>query len=209
MKDWLISKKLRALSSAVGTASRRAANRSDLQRWSDAANLSAEWDARTIAIAKLIPDHSKVLEFGAGRLVLPKHLQPNCSYTPSDICDRGPGTLICDLNNRPLPPIPFHDVVVFSGVLEYVHNVPEMIDHISSSCRLIIASYVTASQKQLSEQLRRRGAGWVNDYTGEEFVEVFGHAGFRMIREAHFSGSQNIYCFQRIEVTLTNKPQGA
>lgn len=64
-------------------------NISDLTRWENIENLHEEWDSRTIMIARLIPPNSRVLEFGAARLVLRDHLPINCSYQPSDIVDRG------------------------------------------------------------------------------------------------------------------------
>jgi hypothetical protein len=198
MKISAVTKKLRAAATALATAARRKADRSDLRRWSAITSLSPEWDARTIAIAKLIPEHSSVLEFGAGRLVLPKYLSPGCSYTPSDICDRGPGTVICDLNQRPLPVFARHDVAVFSGVLEYVNDVHEVIANVGRSCRMVISSYVTApTGRGLLMRIKRRRAGWVNDFTSKQFVAVFGRAGFRLVEERHFSGFQWLYCFKR------------
>ena len=76
-------------------------------------------------IAKLIPAGSNVIEFGAGRRQLEKFLPAGCTYTPSDLVDRGPGTIVCDLNRPPLPDLRHLrlKVAVFGGVLEYVADV--------------------------------------------------------------------------------------
>ena len=49
---------------------------------------------------------------------------------PSDMVDRGPGTIICDLNIRPLPDLGSgtYDVAVLLGVLEYLRDVPSFLD---------------------------------------------------------------------------------
>jgi hypothetical protein len=198
MKRFALARKIGAAGAALATAARRKVHRSDLGRWSAVSALSPEWDARTIAIAKLVPERSSVLEFGAGRLMLPKYLPPSCSYTPSDICDRGLGTVVCDLNQRPLPVFASHDVAVFSGVLEYINDVPEVVAHIGKSCRMVVSSYVTApNQCGLFKRAKRRRAGWVNDFTSEQFIAVFERAGFSLAEERHFSGFQRLFRFER------------
>jgi hypothetical protein len=74
---------------------------SDRERWKDLHNHDVDWDARTRAIAALVPPGSHVIEFGAGRRHFQRWLPGDCSYTPTDIVDRGSGTLLCDLNRRP------------------------------------------------------------------------------------------------------------
>src|SRR5438105_15076772 len=76
---------------------------SDYGRWSNPENLERRWDLRTRQLAQLIPKDSTVVEFGAGRRQLELYLDPSCAYVPSDLTDRGPGTIVCDLNRRPLP----------------------------------------------------------------------------------------------------------
>src|ERR1700756_2675299 len=75
---------------------------SDHERWKDLRNHDIDWDKRTRAIADLIPPGSHVIDFGAGRRQLEHWLPAGCSYTPSDIVERGSDTLLCDLNRRPL-----------------------------------------------------------------------------------------------------------
>jgi hypothetical protein len=189
--------KVNAIRAIVWTVLRKLTGGSDLARWSDETSMWQGWDARTIEIARLVPGGSSVLEFGAGRLVLPRHLSSGCVYTPSDICDRGAGTLVCDLNKRPLPKFPNHDVVVFSGVLEYVNDVPGLLAHLAQSCHSVVASYVTARRPLLRGWFWRRRLGWVNDYTSDALVAVFRFAGFQLAEQCHFDGRQYIYVFRR------------
>jgi len=103
---------------------------SDRNRWRDLDNHDIAWDKRTRNIAALIAPDSNVIEFGAGRRQLPRWLPPRCGYIASDIVARGEQTLVCDLNKRPLPSLPHQtsvQVAVFSGVLEYVADLPGVI----------------------------------------------------------------------------------
>ena len=125
-------------------------------------------------------------------MVLKDFLPRGCAYTPSDLVDRGPGTLVCNLNSRMLPPIPRHDVAVFGGVLEYVHDVPRLISHLSNSVEIIVTSYAVTD----SNPENRRGNGWVNDLSSSDILALFEAAGFRLDREDHW-GSQSVYRFRR------------
>lgn len=149
---------------------------SDYKRWRNVKNLSSKWESRTLQIAKLIPPEVSVIEFGAGRMTLKQNLPPGCSYTPSDIVDRGGGTFVCDLNGNTLPDFPPHAMAVFSGVLEYVHDVPHLIAHLSANIPTIIASYAIAD----TNPRNRRANGWVNDYTAEQFVAIFMKRGYHL-----------------------------
>src|SRR6201993_4161076 len=104
--------------------------RTDRRRWADPRNLYASWESRNEQLAALVPNNSRVIEFGAGKRILERYLDPSCTYTPSDMIDRGPGTIVCDLNERPLPDLgaDTYDIAVFIGVLEYLRDVPAVLD---------------------------------------------------------------------------------
>jgi hypothetical protein len=167
--------RLAGLRNGVGASVRRAAGKSDYARWSGKKALSVDWDTRTKQIADLVKPGSKVLEFGAGRMVLRGFLPEGCSYTPSDLVDRGPGTIVLDLNGAALPSFERHDVAVFSGVLEYVNDVPRLVSHLSRFVGTVVASY---GSTELNGP-ERRVQGWVNDYSTAQFIDIFKAAGFR------------------------------
>lgn len=154
------------------TSIRKLIKKSDYKRWSDSGSLKSSWDSRTAQIALLVPPHSNVIEFGAGRMVLKGFLPTGCIYVPSDLVDRGPGTIICDLNGDMLPSFGSYDVAVFSGVLEYINDLPRLISHLS--VKTVISSYAVYEVHPNN----RRTQGWVNDFTTEEFIEVFERCGF-------------------------------
>jgi hypothetical protein len=185
-------KKFSASMRGMGTLFRKSLGGSDYKRWSTSANLSPSWDARTKRIANLIEAGTSVIEFGAGRLVLKAHLPEKCSYTPSDLVDRGEGTIICDLNSDTLPGFPPHDVAVFSGVLEYVNDVPRLILSLSGQVKIILTSYAVSDKKRKN----RRVQGWVNDYSTEEVIEIFKNVGFQCEHSESWQ-SQMIFKFVR------------
>ena len=170
-----VIKGFRSLIKGFHTSLRKARKGSDYERWGTGNNLSQRWDSRTEQIAKLIRAETSVIEFGAGRLVLKEYLPKSCTYTPSDLVDRGNGTIVCDLNSEVLPQFQSYDYGVFSGVLEYVNDVPRLLSHLSKYLDVIVASYAVTDLNKTN----RRANGWVNDYNSKQFVEVFEDAGFQ------------------------------
>jgi len=172
-----IGTRLRALRcSVLGTT--------DAWRWVDAAAYD-NWDERTRLIAGLIPPGSGVIEFGAGRRQLEQYLDPSCSYVPSDLVSRGEGTIVLDLNSRPLPNLGRRfDVSVLAGVLEYIQRLPSFAIWLASISDTVIASYTPARSRprslgRLRERYARAGAGWVNSYSEQELLEIFANAGLQ------------------------------
>jgi hypothetical protein len=158
-------------------------NQTDFRRWSDINKLSCGWESRNPVIASMIEPNSKILEFGAGTMTLPKYLPENCTYIPSDIFERVPGILVCDLNAGDIPLLPKVDVVAFSGVLEYINDVQRIINHLQGICNTIVASYAICTMKKPEEIKLRRSAGWINDYTEEEFLKIFRNSGFVCVKK--------------------------
>jgi glycosyltransferase involved in cell wall biosynthesis len=127
-------------------------------------------------------------------MTLKDRLPEACTYIPSDLVDRGPGTIVCDLNARELPAFPPHDVAVFSGVLEYVNEIDRLVNQISKSASVVIASYCV--RERVPDRVTRRASGWVNDHTSVELEGIFRRSGFRCDRVEDWR-SQVIYRFVR------------
>lgn len=167
---------LKSIGKALKTSWRKRLGSSDIARWGKSESLSSAWDARTEKLAAMIPQGASVLEFGAGRMALRRYLPSSTAYTPSDLVDRGAGTLVCDLNAKELPPLPPHDVAVFSGVLEYVHDAPRLVAHLAPCVRAIVASYAVTEGEPSA--ITRRNRGWTNDYSADQFEAIFASCGF-------------------------------
>jgi hypothetical protein len=183
----------------------RLLNRSDYARWSDGNNLERWWETRTASLARLVPPRSRVIEFGAGTCRLPNYLESGCTYFASDLVPRIAGTIVCDLNRKPLPDLRHLnlDVAFFAGVLEYIVDLPALAEWLSTQVGTCVTSYDGVdsprwSADRLVERSRRKNFGYMNDYSPEEFVAVFEGAGFRRVRTERWE-SQELYLFVREE----------
>jgi hypothetical protein len=197
---WRVLEELRVLRNAISSRIGRA----DYKRWSSPEGLEAWWDERTTLLARLVPDGSRVIEFGAGRRSLEKLLPANCVYVPSDLTDRGPGTLVCDLNRRPFPDLrPIAPTVaVFSGVLEYVRDVRGLIDWLLASgvqtFVLSFDSFPTGLGRVggIKERRRRLYYGYMNNLTESDLKAIFETIGAQCVDEQLWT-TQRLYRFIR------------
>ena len=178
-------------------------HQSDYRRWRNPENLELWWVERTEMIARLIPKNSRVIEFGAGLRQLEKFLDSSCSYIPSDLTDRGPGTIICDLNRRPLPDLRelVATVAVFGGVLEYILDLDSLVQWLSSQFSFCVASYTYVNPtptgtRRIRERLKRLHFGFMNNYTESEFVSVFEKYGFACVKRDIWT-TQRLFVFER------------
>lgn len=178
--------------------------RTDYKRWTSPEGLEEWWDGRTKQIASLVPLGTRVIEFGAGRRQLEKYLSAGCTYTPSDLVDRGWGTIVCDLNHRPLPDLSHvaPEVAVFGGVLEYVRDVPGLLQWLTESgVKTCITSFDPSPVGlgiigRYRESARRTYYGYMNNLTEEQLERSFAEAGFARIRRQTWT-TQSILQFQR------------
>jgi hypothetical protein len=188
----------------VRNAARRALARADYDRWQSPGGLEEWWDERTRMLATLVPHASRVIEFGAGRRQLERYLPPGCVYVPSDLTDRGPGTIVCDLNKRPLPDLQSFSptVAVFSGVLEYIKDVDSLVRWLAASgIRTFVLSFDSMPTDlgpwQRGKELRRRvGTGYMNSLTERELVAIFADHAMRCVERRQWT-TQGIYRFER------------
>lgn len=173
----------------VKTAAMKLFRQSDYNRWEDPGSCLAWWATRTERIAKLVPEGSRVLEFGAGNRQLEYLLSASCTYVPSDLIDRGPGTVICDLNKKPLPDLRglTADVAVFAGVLEYIDDLPFLIEWLSSQVVFCVLSYECLSSnphslRRIGEILHRASHGYMSYFTEKQLIALFEGNGFACTR---------------------------
>ncbi len=184
---------------ALVTEHRRRAGRSDFAGCEGTRDLQLASDERSIRLARMILPRSTVLEFGLGMGKLGAHLPPSCEYREYDLVSRSSGTLVVDLNSRPLPSIEQVDFAVLGGVLEYVIDVPSLVSHLHNVCDRIVASYVPAKSGRLWDSVKRRGKGWVNDYTTDELCATFLRSGFLIVQTEEWQG-QTLFSFKKQHV---------
>ena len=180
--------RLRAMKRTLRNALMWVVVRSDYRRWASVENLEEWWSARTEMIAQFVPPDSRVVEFGAGRRYL-EQLLPDCTYTALDLVDRGPGTIVCDLNRRPLPDLRDRafTVAVFAGVLEYVRDVPSLVAWLGSIgiVTAIVSFDPVPARLSLTgwvkEELRRLYFGYMNNLTEEQLIRCFAAANMQCV----------------------------
>lgn len=166
---------------------------SDYNRWKEQESLVANWEPRTALMAQYINENSTVLEFGAGKMFLKKYLPEGCTYRPSDIVDRGENTLVWDLNAKVLPKLKDkYDVMIFSGVLEYIFDIENVVNHLKGSTKDIVTSYATIEMNPED----RNSHGWVNSLTEEQFVNIFTKNGFELLKTNEWK-TQRIFLFRK------------
>jgi hypothetical protein len=105
--------------------------------------------------------------------------------------DRGPGTVLCDLNGPTLPDFGSHDVAVFGGVLEYVEDPGRLLALLSQSVSTVLASYAVAEGARALSEVREKN-GWVNAYTRQDLFHLLEAAGFGCVRFVGKWGTQPI-----------------
>ena len=185
----------RAVLHAIPTIVLARFGRTSRGKWANETSLSSGWIGRTVLLASFIPDASSVLELGAGRRTLERYLPPACSYVASDLVDRGPGTIVCDLNSRPLVHFPPSTAVVFGGVLEYLIDPRTVLEHVAASADMVILSYAT--KDVFTSVVGRRSNGWVNDFSERQLEELFNDLGFTARAKTRWEG-QLVCRFDRI-----------
>lgn len=198
---WRLGQALCFEAKVVRNLAHRLLNQSDYPRWTNLVNYEAWWDSRSEKIARLIPPTSRVIEFGAGRRQLEKFLDPTCTYIPSDLVERGPGTFVCDLNRRPLPGLSHLnvDTAVFSGVLEYIQDLESLVEWLARHVSLCVVSYACVLPRKVTVQrfrdrLYRFYHGYMNSYEEEELVDLFRRSGFNCIARDPWT-SQRVFLF--------------
>ena len=171
---------------------------SETERWSNPSNHQQSWAARGLALAKLVKPGEKVFEFGAGRSAVRAALPVGCAYTGSDLAPLAKETLFYDLNAASLEPIDGHDVALFSGVIEYLHDIEKISLFLGASFRAVLCSYAAYSGSS-AEFEHRRYSGWFSDFTEQKFVSLFQAAGFSLSQRDTWE-SQLLFRFDKREL---------
>jgi hypothetical protein len=163
--------------SYVSSRKKLASMGTQLERWSDITNFDAAWDERTAMMAALVLPNTSILEFGSGREQLEKFLPAGCSYQPADIIARSPRTLVCDLNRDwPELPQPHYDYIIFSGVIEYIYDLPRLFAFTRKHATRAVISY--AATDQLDCVATRMQNGWVHHHSLAALEGMLKEAGF-------------------------------
>lgn len=148
----------------------------DVERWSSASSFDSSWDSRTHQIARFIHSGDRIAEFGAGMQALRDALPPGCIYQPFDLVARTRDTRVSDLNQGFPEDVDRYNVAVFSGVLEYLHDLRATFHWLGANFEKVIFSYAVADR--VASPLLRNQHGWVNNLYCSELIHLARAQGF-------------------------------
>ncbi len=151
--------------------------RTDIERWSNPANLLPSWNTRARMAADFIPSGATVLDIGCGAMALERFLPPGCSYLPCDVVKRDERTTVCDLNAGQFPSAQNATHVSMLGVLEYIHDWRNLLGQLRALGLPLIFSYCATD---FTAHLQRSELGWINHLSLEDLCAGVSEAGFQI-----------------------------
>lgn len=145
--------------------------KTDIDRWQEISQQEqASWGGRNSTIAGFIPDGKSVLDIGAGNMNLQKVLPENCTYQPMDCIPTLDTTIVHDFNSNAQPPELKFDVVVCSGVMEYIEDPQTFLKTISEWGSTIILSYGVTDYTPT--RAARANNGWFTDLSEADVARM-------------------------------------
>lgn len=113
---------------------------------------NSNWEYRTQKMSELIPESVKtVMDIGCGNGRLRKYLSDDVIYYGLDYTPRNENTLICDLNNEPLPDIVV-DAYFLAGVIYYINNIYDLFVQMKRGKYIIFDFYDECNYMRLDGQ---------------------------------------------------------
>lgn len=109
-------------------------------------------------------------------MVLKGFLPPDCTYTPSDIHDRGDGCIVADLNLGEFP-LGRYDVITMIGVLEYLNDPGVALRRAGHAASRLIFTYNWFRPDSDDTRQQRAARGWLNHLTADELDDEAVRAG--------------------------------
>lgn len=181
------------------------ARATDVARWSDPSQLEPSWQARSKLASQFIQIGSRVLDVGCGAMALERFLPLGCHYQPCDVVARDDRTIVCNLNDEPLPENVLRecDLVTLLGVLEYLYEPEKLLKQLVMAGKNLLLSYCAMDW---SERLDRRALGWVNDLSLADIHKMALDAGFRVQRVERIDEFQALFVLKP-DSLIVNKPK--
>ncbi len=154
----------------------------DINRWKKLANneIIPSWEWRNLEIVKFINENESILDVGAGNMNLKNMLPTTCSYQPMDCVKGDESTILVDFNNNIIPNlIEKYDVVICSGIMEYLKTPEIFLSIVKQWGTKIILTYVVSESRNYSSKDYDKN-GWVSDLSIEQLNNIFDKLGLRI-----------------------------
>jgi hypothetical protein len=160
--------------------------------WKSIEYFDESWKDRIFQMAKYIPENSKVLDLGCGKMWVKDCLPLGCSYIPVDYVKRDEDTIVCDFNKHEFPEVS-GDISFVSGCLEYIEDYNWFVKQIAIHSHKCIVSYCLL---ELFPDLEARaGLAWVNNLKRVELIELFERSGFKLDKEDITKTANSVFIF--------------
>ena len=149
--------------------------------WKNKERFNPAWKNRIEVMSTFLDSEDKsVVDLGCGPMWLKEFLDPGVAYTGVDYVDRGPGSVVRDLNKGEFSEVDA-DVYFVSGCLEYIHDPAWLIRMICSHTEKCVLSYCDVGR--FPDRKWRESLGWVNHLSKQEVIEMFRSHGFALCAE--------------------------
>ena len=163
-------------------------NQTHTNRWAEPGQYNASWKDRAEKLIQLFLEHERqedrayrIAEIGCGAHAPIQHVcaaHDNLIVTKFDINKWDDETEILDLNGASLE-MPRADVIVFSGVLEYVNDLHGVLEAAIGAAGFVLFSYgflpeeIRQTDETYINEIRSRAvkSGWRNHFTLDQVVQ--------------------------------------
>lgn len=163
------------------------------KRWQKVARSGPPpWDSRNRKIARYIPERASVLDVGSGAQTLREYIAESCHYQGCDLVGVHANVIKFDFNSGERLKLPRnYDIVVCSGVLEYIVDTENFLKNLDELGDSILLTYNFASSK--NGRLKRLANNWINHYTEPELEQIFNDVGVEYMILHRFENDEVVY----------------
>lgn len=175
---------------------------SDPMRWGQEDSYPQWWSKRAEIAAAYTQEGDSLLELGVGAGDYRRLVNGKVFYTGLDLNPLSEDVIQCDLEKDHLPEGNF-DTVVILGVLEYLSDVPRIIEEVSKITRKVIFSYCVPAGKSEEISNYRAEKDWINAFSEDEILNPFMRNSFSLVKETVFDDleyfKQKVYLLERTD----------
>jgi hypothetical protein len=166
-----------------------------IKSWKEIEYFDEAWKERIQLMAGYIPPGTNsLMDIGCGRMWLREYLPASCKYYGIDYVNRGPGSVVFDLNQHEFPGFSC-DVAFVSGCLEYIDDCEWLINNISGHNDKCIISYCT--KDVFADPAERRRLFWKNDLTEQQLIALFEKNRMNLDAKDRTNTGNSIYVFRK------------
>ena len=164
-------------------------------RWSDPAEVVDGADQRARLAAQHISAGFSVMDLGAGAQRLAAALPPGGKYLPVDLVRFAAAGEVLDLNQGQFPEHAV-DVIAALELLQYIHDVPALLQRCAAAAPNLIVSYPLATAGD--DIKARRAQGWFNDFDEDAMINMLDAGGWKIVSRQPAAQSEMFACHRDI-----------